>query len=268
MSSGGRCSVQVHINSSFGFVEALRIEKGDVVSLVGAGGKTTTLYGIAGELRRHGMTVITTTTTNMQTPRYATTLPPLVYAAEEEDWLRTVRGRVDRYGSATVVGAAERDDKLRGLEPEQIRPLQDLADCVILEADGARGRSLKVPAAHEPVIPDVTSLTVVLAGLDVLGMPLEEHHVHRLDELVEITGADPGAPITEELIATALTKGYFPKIPRHSGRVFFLNKVDDSRLKSAENVGRLLISSGAPEVVFGQASQPNDCFYRMIPGIV
>jgi probable selenium-dependent hydroxylase accessory protein YqeC len=260
--------VQVHINSSFGIIEALRIEKGDVVSLVGAGGKTTTLYGINGELRRHGMTVITTTTTHMQTPQYATTLPPLVYAAEEKDWLRTVRDRVNRYGSATVVGAAEREDKLSGLDSEQVRSLQGLADCVILEADGARGRSLKVPAAHEPVIPDVTSLTVVIVGLDVLGLPMDAQHVHRLDELVEITGADPGTPVSEELIATALTKGYLPKLPRQSGRVFFVNKVDDSRLKSAENLGRLLLSSGAPEVVFGQAIQPNECFYRMIPGIV
>jgi probable selenium-dependent hydroxylase accessory protein YqeC len=195
-------------------------------------------------------------------------MPPLVYAAEEKDWLRTVRSRVGRYGSATVVGVREREDKLRGLEPERIRPLRDLADCVVIEADGARGRSLKAPAPHEPVIPDVTSLTVVLVGLDVLGMPLEERVVHRLDELVEITRAVPGAPITEELIATCLTKGYLPKIPRQSGRVFFLNKVDDSRLKPAETVGRLLIASGAPEVVFGQASRPNECFYRMIPGIV
>jgi molybdenum cofactor cytidylyltransferase len=262
------CGVQVHINSSFGLIEALRIEKGDVVSLVGAGGKTTILYGIAGELRRHGMTVITTTTTNMQTPRYATTLPPIVHASEDEDWLRTVRTQVDRYGSATVVGVADRHDKLRGLEPEQIRPLQELADCVILEADGARGRSLKVPAEHEPVVPDVTSLTVVIVGLDVLGQPLDDRIVHRLEELVELTGATPGIPVSEELIATALTKGYLPKIPRQSGRVFFLNKVDDSLLKSAESVGRLLLASGAPEVVFGQASQPNECFYRMITGVV
>jgi molybdenum cofactor cytidylyltransferase len=167
-----------------------------------------------------------------------------------------------------VVGVAERDDKLRGLKPEQIRPLQELADCVLLEADGARGRSLKVPAEHEPLIPDVTSLTIVLAGLDVLGQPLDDRIVHRLEELIEVTGAKLGAPVSEELIATALTKGYLPKIPRQSGRVFFLNKADDSLLKSAEDVGRLLISAGAPEVVFGQARQPNECFYRMIPGVV
>jgi probable selenium-dependent hydroxylase accessory protein YqeC len=249
-------------------VEALRIGKGDVVSLVGAGGKTTALFGISGELRHHGMTVITTATTNMQTPRYSTTLPPMVYAEEEVDWLRAVRSRVDRYGSATVVGVQERADKLRGLEPEQVGPLRDLADCVVLEADGARGRSFKAPAQYEPVIPDETSLTVVLVGLDVLGKPLEERVVHRLERVVELTGVEPGAPVTEDLIATALTKGYLPKIPRQSRRVFFLNKVDDSRLKAAEKVGQLMLSSGAPEVIFGQASQPNECFYRMIPGVV
>ena len=44
-----------------------------------------------------------------------------------------------------------------------------------------------------------------------------------------------------------------------------MNKVDDTRLKPAESIGRILISSGAPEVIFGQARQPHDCFYRMMP---
>ncbi len=258
--------MDVEIDSSFGLTEALKVVEGDVVSLVGAGGKTTTLYGIASELRRHGKTVITTTTTNMQTPRYATTMPPLVYAADEDDWLETVRVRVRRYGSATVVGAREREDKLRGLEPDKIALLRELADCVLLEADGARGRSLKAPASYEPVIPDVTTLTIVLVGIDALGLPLDENIVHRLEEVRKITGAQTGTPITEELIAKTLVKGYLDKIPRRSGRTFFINKVDDSQLRPAESIGRALIAIGASEVVFGQARNPHGCFYRMTPG--
>jgi len=257
--------MDVKIDSSFGLVEALKVVEGDVVSLVGAGGKTTTLYGIASELRRHGKSVITTTTTNMQMPRYATTMPPLVYAADEDDWLETVRIRVGRYGSATVVGAREREDKIRGLAPEQIVLLRELADCVVLEADGARGRSLKAPASHEPVIPEVTTLTIVLAGIDALGLPLDENIVHRLDEVSEITGAQTGTPITEELIAKTLVTGYLDKIPHASGRTFFINKVDDSQTEPAESIGRALISMGASEVVFGQARTPHGCFYRMTP---
>ncbi len=254
---------QIHIDSGFGITETLRIGKGDVVSIVGAGGKTTILYGIASELRHHGMTVIATTTTNMQTPRHTTTMPPLVYAEEEQDWMATVRKRVDQYGSATVVGEQEREDKLRGLRPEQIGLLRDLADCVVLEADGARGRSFKAPAAYEPVIPDVTTLTIVMVGLDVLGMPLEDSIVHRLEQVVVLTGATPGSPINEEVVAQALAMGYLDRVPEQSRCVFFLNKADDSRLKPAEKLGRLLLSSGASEVVFGQAGFPSGIFYRM-----
>ncbi len=256
---------QIHIDSGFGLTDTLRIIKGDVVSIVGAGGKTTTLYGIASELRHHGLTVITTATTNMQTPRHTTTMPPIVYAEEEQDWMETVRQRVDQYGSATVVGVQERADKLRGLKPEQIGSLRDLADCVLLEADGARGRSFKAPASYEPVIPDVTTLTIVVVGLDVLGMPLEDSIVHRLEQVSVLTGATPGSPISEEVVAQALTMGYLDRVPERSRCVFFLNKADDSRLKAAEALGRLILSAGATEVVFGQAGFPSEIFYRMTP---
>ena len=41
----------------------------------------------------------------------------------------------------------------RGSRPSAWTLLAPLADLVLVEADGARGRSLKVPAPHEPVIP-------------------------------------------------------------------------------------------------------------------
>ena len=45
---------------------------------------------------------------------------------------------------------------------------------VLVEADAPRGRSLKVPAPHEPVIPASTTLVVVVCALDALGQPLDE----------------------------------------------------------------------------------------------
>jgi len=177
--------------------------------------------------------------------------------------MEIVRKRIDQYGSVTVVGVQEREDKLRGLSPEQIGPLRDLADCVVLEAGGARGRSFKAPASYEPVIPEVTTLTVVMVGLDVLGLPLEDGIVHRLEQVCLLTGATPGSPISEEVVAQALTMGYLDRVPERSMCIFFLNKADDSRLEQAETLGRLLLTAGASEVVFGQAGFPNKFFYRM-----
>jgi probable selenium-dependent hydroxylase accessory protein YqeC len=253
------------IESHFGLAEALSVRAGDVISLVGAGGKTTILSGLVTELRRRGVTVIATTTTHTQPPDSPTTAPPIVFASEEDNWLQSVRARVDRYGAVTVLGARKRDDKLKGLQPEDIDPLRGMADCVVIEADGARGRSLKAPASHEPVVPEWSTATIVVAGLDVLGRPLDKESVHRLEIITELTGAAVGSPIVEEVIALAIVRGYFPTIPRGSRRIAFLNKVDDARLKQAERVGELLLDAGAPEVVFGEAAHPNGCFYQMKP---
>ena len=254
---------EIRIDSGFGLVDPLSVGKGDVVSLVGAGGKTTVLYALAIELRRRGFSVVATSTTHMQMPTTASTAPPLVVVAEEDNWITTVKARLSRYGSVTVIRERVRDDKLRGVEPVMIDPLRSLVDCVIIEADGARGRSLKAPADHEPVIPEETTLTVVLAGLDVVGEPLDDAHVHRAAIAKDLPGLGPTGIVTDEVLVAAVIEGYFPKLPRHGRRMVFLNKASDERLKSAERIGGKLLRRGAPEVVFGQASKPHECFYRM-----
>lgn len=253
------------IDSGFGLVEALSVGRGDVVSLVGAGGKTTVLYALATDLRRRGLSVVATCTTHTQMPSTGHTAPPLVVTDEEENWITTVKARLARFGSVTIVRNRAREDKLGGIEPVMIDPLRSLADCVVLEADGARGRALKTPAEHEPVVPEETTLSVVIVGLDVLGQPLDEEHVHRVEILSELSGAPLGSPVTEEVVAAAVAAGYLPRLPKRARRVAFLNKATDDRLKAAESLGELLLSVGVPEVVFGQAIRQNELFYRMRP---
>ncbi len=251
------------IDSGFGIVEALSVRKGDVVSLVGAGGKTTVLFALATELRRHGLSVVATCTTHMQVPRTGATAPPLVVIDEEDNWLTSVKKHLARYGSVTVIQDRKRDDKLRGLEPIMLDPLRSLADAVVIEADGARGRSLKAPAEHEPAIPEETTLTVVLVGLDALDQRLDSDHVHRLEVVVQLSGAIPGTEVSEDVVVDCVMRGYVPKVPKGSRHVVFLNKATDYRLKTAERLGEKLLAAGAAEVVFGQAEKPHECFYRM-----
>lgn len=254
---------EIAIDSGFGLAEAFSVGKGSVVSLVGAGGKTTTLYALSLDLRRRGASVITTSTTHLQMPMTGATTPPLVVIDEEDNWLTTVKKHIARYGSVTVVQELRRDDKLRGLDPIAMDPLRSLADCLLIEADGARGRSLKAPAEHEPVIPDETTLSVVIAGMDAIGLRLEDQNVHRLEIVNQLSWTTPGAVITEDVVADTLAGGYLPKLPEGGRSLAFLNKVDDSRLKAAETVGRELLQRGFTEVVFGQASKPHELFYRM-----
>ncbi|TDI34447.1 MAG: putative selenium-dependent hydroxylase accessory protein YqeC [Acidobacteria bacterium] len=255
----------IAIDSGLGLADALSVGKGDVVSLVGAGGKTTVLYALTAELQRQGLSVVATSTTHLQMPMAATTMPPLVVVGEEDNWLTTVKARLRRYGSVTVIQDRERGDKLGGVDPVMLDPLRSLADCVVIEADGARGRCLKAPASHEPVIPDETTLTVILVGLDALDHKLDAEHVHRLEIVASLSGTSPGMEVTDAVIAAAIVKGYLPKIPKGSRHIVLLNKAAAARLKAAERIGERLLQQGVSEVVFGEAIRPNECFYRMRP---
>jgi probable selenium-dependent hydroxylase accessory protein YqeC len=254
---------EIRIDSGFGLVDAFGVGKGDVVSLVGAGGKTTVLYALSMELRRRGFSVVTTCTTHMQLSTGGATAAPLVVVEEEGNWLATVKARIARYGSVTVIESRTREDKLKGIDPVMIDPLRSLADSVVIEADGARSRSLKAPADHEPVIADETTLSVVIVGLDVLGEPLHERFVHRVEVVKRLAKAPPASEVTNDVVVAAVVGGYFPKLPRHGRRLVFLNKASDQRLKAAEKLGEALLRHGAGEVVFGEAIRAHECFYRM-----
>jgi probable selenium-dependent hydroxylase accessory protein YqeC len=138
-------------------------------------------------------------------------------------------------GQATLLSRRVREDKLQGVAPERVDALASLADLVLVEADGARGRSLKVPAAHEPVVPRATTLLLVLAALDLLGEPLDERWVHRLERVSEASGKPPGERLAAEDVGRALCApdGYLARVPPGSRAGVFLNKVHDAQAWAA-----------------------------------
>ena len=208
--------------------------------MVGAGGKTTLVYRLAAEAQAAGLRVLVTTTTHMGTLAEATTGPVLVEAesAIEADLARALATG----GRATVLGRRVRPDKLEGLAPERVDALAATADLVLVEADGARGRSLKVPAAHEPVIPASTTVVIVVAALDVLGRPLDAATVHRLDLVCAATGATEGTLVGPDLVAAALVHpSSYPSRIRAGVRAgVFLNKADGEVAVAVARMAALL----------------------------
>jgi probable selenium-dependent hydroxylase accessory protein YqeC len=209
-------------------LHALGFGRGDVVAVAGAGGKTTLVYRLAREAREAGLSVLVTSTTHMGTMPEAVTGPVLL---EEEGDVGTRLGQVMKEtGYATVLGRRERPDKIVGLGGPRVDELGGRADLLVVEADGARGRSLKVPAAHEPVIPRSTTAVVVVAALDVLGQPLDEALVHRVELVAGATGRKPGERVDEDALASALTHadGYPARITPGMRAAVFLNKAEDA----------------------------------------
>jgi probable selenium-dependent hydroxylase accessory protein YqeC len=215
-----------------GLLESLRLRRGDVVAVAGAGGKTTLLYGLAAEAAAAGWRALVTTTTHMGAP--PTGAGPVLVEAESGP-APDLDAALRENRVVTLLGRRLRDDKIRGLPPARVDQLAGRADLLLVEADGARGRSLKLPEPHEPVIPDAATLVVVVAGLDALGRPLAEESVHRLELVRAATGLALGAPLDEDAFAAALLspQGYLSRLPRQARGALLLNKAEDDQTLAA-----------------------------------
>jgi molybdenum cofactor cytidylyltransferase len=214
-------------------LEALGIRRGDVVSIAGAGGKTTLIYRLAAEARAEGWTALVTTTTHMGRIPEASTGP--VWIESEIDSETSLEEALRTHGTLTLLGSRVRSDKLRGIAPERVDALAPRVGLLLVESDGARGRSLKLPADHEPVVPRSTTLLVVVAALDVLGQPLDARSVHRLGVVLSATGRPAGAPVDEDTVVAALRSetGYPSRVPGAGRSAVFLNKVEGHALRAA-----------------------------------
>jgi probable selenium-dependent hydroxylase accessory protein YqeC len=215
---------------SAGFLtEALGIKAKEVISLVGAGGKTTLMFRLAKELFLSGKKVVTTTTTRILEPTPGET-GSLFIDPDEERIKDFVWRHLDQYHHITIAQERFGSGKLKGVSPNLVNDLWRSRgiDAIIIEADGAAGRSVKAPREWEPVIPSSTTLVVAILGVDGMEMELNKENVFQPERVSKITGIPMGERLTDEAMAILMThaEGIFKGAPSSSRVVAFLNKVD------------------------------------------
>ncbi|MBI5301570.1 MAG: putative selenium-dependent hydroxylase accessory protein YqeC [Chloroflexi bacterium] len=241
--------------------EALRLQTKEVVAFVGGGGKTTAMFRLADELVAQGKRVVTTTTTRIFAAQRRLAPQALTYDAAFEFGAR-VLDALDAKSSVLVIGAETEDGKALGVPPAFVDELiaLDSVDAVLVEADGARTRSFKAPADHEPVIPGSTTLLVPVMGVRVLGAPLDDKHVHRAELVARLAGAHLGETITPNIAARVLAhaEGGLKNKPRDARAIIFVNQVESAaELDAARALAGLLLGYGAINAVaLGAAQMP------------
>ena len=241
-------------------VGAFGIEAGEIISLVGAGGKTTLMYNLAKELTRRYSHVITTTTTKIRRPN-STESPHVLLLSPEERIPSSLSKALENYRHITLAANSLPGGKLKGLKPETINELRQLLPDVpiIIEADGAAQKSLKAPADWEPVIPETTSLMIPVVGLDVLGKELMEGHVFRAQLAAGLLQVRLGEIITEDHIASLITHplGIIKGSPAGARIIPFFNKVELlSDLNQAKSLAEKVLASHHPrikQIILGNA---------------
>ena len=202
--------------------EALQIKLPEhaVISVTGAGGKTSLIFAWARELAADGKNVVITTTTHMYRPERM-----------EEDGIRIVAS-----------DDPERPDKVTAPPEDVLESLRDTADVVLIEADGSRRMPLKWPADWEPVIPDYTDITVCVAGLSALGRRTADvvYNAEGLPDVLKRETADMNL-----IHAIVSSRDGGQKGVRGDFRVF-MNQVDDDidRLAAAYRMQQIFAVMG------------------------
>jgi probable selenium-dependent hydroxylase accessory protein YqeC len=192
----------------------------ETLAVVGAGGKKTTLYGLAARLDR---AVVTSTVR----------IPPFADRVAELSVTDDPVAELDGADWPLGLAACDEGGRLRGYDPAIVDDLAANHDGpVLVKADGARTRWLKAPNDREPQLPGTVDAVVPIASARVVGEPLDEAHVHRPDRVAAVTGLDPGDEIDAAAVASVLASdsGGLKDVPDGARVVPLVNMADDDRL--------------------------------------
>jgi molybdenum cofactor cytidylyltransferase len=248
--------------------DALHIQRGDVVAFVGAGGKTSALFRLAEELRADGWRVLATTTARLAS--HEIQRAPLAARLTSGIMPLMIREWLDEHGFVLLYTYEDAEQReIAGLGSGMIAELVDSvnSDVLLIEADGACSLPLKAPYDHEPVIPPDTSLVVPVAGIDVLGQPLDDAHVYNAARIQARYGFPEGGEILPAWVAVTMRDPQLGLrgVPESARVVALLNKVPANRYyrRRARRVAQLVLRSPRIDAVALGAMQDAEPVYEL-----
>ena len=235
----------------------------ELISVVGAGGKTSTMFRLAQEFKSLGKKVLVTTTTNIAFSETSQADRLIIESSKNICSLSRIEP-----GTIVCLGSYMVDDKgkLKGIDPEFIDLIyqEHLFDYVVVEADGSKRRPIKAPAHYEPVIPRETTRVIGVIGLDALGKTITEEYVHRPNLFCSITGKKIGDVIDRKCLTDLILSedGLFKDTPPGCRRYVVFNKADHAdRDKEARMTVHELLKMQAPIHSFIIAAADKRCIY-------
>lgn len=230
-------------------LHAFRLDTGSfsapAISIVGAGGKTTTLFQLAREfLAAKHRKVFVSTSTHLGAWQIANADHHIIFkdiiSLEMEiaslDGIILITGEITK--DRTLPLEASILSWLREYSKDQNTPF-------LIEADGSRGHSLKAPAKHEPPIPGFSDLVIYVAGMNAIGKTLASENVHRAEIYSKLSNLPVGDIVTPESVVAMLRHpaGGLKNITPSMHHIAFLNQADSPTLQAlGGNMARSLLN--------------------------
>lgn len=220
-----------------------------IISIVGAGGKTTISNIIGQGIAQKSGNVLFTTTTKIWRPE-----PIPVYIGDAAH-LPLVPG------FSVAAKRTLENGKLDGFSPAQLKSIIDSGrfNHILVEADGAKGRSIKCPNDTEPVYPLQQDLIIGVIGLDCIGKRIADETVHRSELFTHVTDSKAGQEIDFSHVLKLIQhpKGLFAHAPGDTKKIVFLNKHDLMDTKNKQKLLAFVNEITVPVII---TSKYNDWF--------
>lgn len=217
-------------------IRGFNVKRGDKITLIGGGGKTTTLFNIG--LNSSFEDILITTSTKMYKENMK------FYREEEFNYER---------GIITVGKHIDKNNKIIGLDKNKINEIcnKNLYDLMLIEGDGSRGKSLKLYKDNEPIIPEKSNKVIVVIGADILNQTRQ--HIHRYELYNK-----PVEKINKEIIYNILTSefGVINKLSNNQENIIYINKWDKFKSKDMIVLGeKLLKLRKINKIVYGSSKE-------------
>lgn len=201
----------------------LENKKAPILSVVGAGGKTSTIEQLIKEYEALGKKIIVTTTTKMYQPKQG------AWCREE-----SVEA-VDNYLQKELVlwiGLPCGEGKMRAPRLSFLEQLAKKDYPMLIEADGARRLPFKLPGEEEPVILENTQIVVGVLGMTAWNKPWKEV-CFRYELASEYLHKTEDELITEEDYAEVIESSFGLRkgMTESMEYIVILNQVDNKELQ-------------------------------------
>lgn len=240
-----------------------RLIRPGIIALVGAGGKTTVLSKLVEYGRLIGQPTMVTTTTKLYESQVAQYTP---YYGQDINAADAHCVKAVQSGKCAAWFQAIEGTKVTAVLPQHIDDMAKLHPQwqIIVEADGAREKWLKAPKSYEPVIPSLTRTTMGLVNLQMLGMPLDENHVHNLDGVTQLVHEMKGTIVTSSILAQLVVhpNGLFQY--SCGERMLFCTGYDTVNPKDVEAFIDLVADTGITQIILADGYKASCEISRII----
>lgn len=197
--------------------EFLSVKNKDIISVAGAGGKTTTINLLAKELVDKQQKILVTTTTKMFKTKEMVIVPSI----------KLIREKLIKEN--LVITGKDFGTKITAWDNEFLAKIIPLADITLIEADGAKRLPFKMPKEHEPVYITESNKIAYIIGISALNQPLK--NLCRAELLIKFLQKDGEEKLTKDDIIKVILSEYGAK-KNTNQREFYLiiNQVDTLNL--------------------------------------